>query len=71
MACYTFLAPERTRQQYREHKRTQDRKRSQDREHKQSALDSLTALPTLMSLTAPDVDDRSDSLPPLSPLFKV
>ncbi|KAK4319027.1 hypothetical protein Pmani_010006 [Petrolisthes manimaculis] len=65
------VSPERTRQQYREHKRTQDRRRSRDREHKQTTLDSLAVLPTLMSLTAPEVDDRSESLPPLSPLFKV
>ncbi|XP_069173757.1 mitogen-activated protein kinase kinase kinase 4 isoform X4 [Procambarus clarkii] len=62
-------APERTRQQYRERKRSMDRVRSQDREHKQSTLENLTNL--MNNLTTSDSDERCESLPPLSPAVKV
>lgn len=67
---YLLPAPERTRQQYREQKRSKDRLRSQEREHKQSTIENLSNL--MSALTAVDSsDERCESLPPLSPAVKV
>ncbi|XP_069944090.1 mitogen-activated protein kinase kinase kinase 4-like [Cherax quadricarinatus] len=61
-------SPEKTRQQYRERKRSMDRVRSQDREHKQSTLENLSNL--MSTSTTVDSDERCESLPPLSPAVK-
>ncbi|XP_042228698.1 mitogen-activated protein kinase kinase kinase 4-like isoform X2 [Homarus americanus] len=63
------VSPEKTRQQYREQKRSKDRVRSQDRELKQSTLDNPTN--AMSTLTTADTDERCESLPPLSPAVKV
>ncbi|XP_071530903.1 mitogen-activated protein kinase kinase kinase 4 [Panulirus ornatus] len=63
------VSPERTRQQYRERKRSKDRLRSQERERKQKTMENLSNL--MSTLTTVDSDERCESLPPLSPAVKV
>ncbi|XP_064092041.1 mitogen-activated protein kinase kinase kinase 4-like [Macrobrachium nipponense] len=65
-------SPERTRQQYKEQKRSKDRQRSQDREWKIKQIEPSTITQLLSTLgVSGELDDRSESLPPLSPAVKV
>lgn len=73
MHSYLFfcgpVAPERTRQHYRDRKRSKDRKRSQDRNRKQSTIENLASV--LSTLSTQECDERCESMPPLSPAYKV
>lgn len=66
---FVETAPERTRQQYREQRRSKDRKRSRERQRKKSTFENLASV--LSSLTTQESDERCESMPPLSPAYKV
>lgn len=63
------VSPERMRQQYREQRRSKDRKRSRERQRKKSTIENLASV--LSSLTTQESDERCESMPPLSPAYKV
>ncbi|XP_063864103.1 mitogen-activated protein kinase kinase kinase 4-like isoform X1 [Scylla paramamosain] len=62
-------SPERTRQHIRERKRSKDRKRSRERNRKKSTVENLASV--LSTLTTQESDERCESMPPLSPAYKV
>ncbi|MPC13299.1 hypothetical protein E2C01_006030 [Portunus trituberculatus] len=62
-------SPERTRQHLRERKRSKDRKRSRERNRKKSIIENLTSV--LSTLSTQECEERCESMPPLSPAYKV
>ncbi|KAG0721552.1 Mitogen-activated protein kinase kinase kinase 4 [Chionoecetes opilio] len=62
-------SPEITRQHYREQKRSKDRKRSRERNRKKSTIEDLSSV--LSALSTQECDERCESMPPLSPAYRV
>lgn len=53
----------------RERKRSKDRKRSRERNRKKSIIENLSSV--LSTLSTQESDERCESMPPLSPAYKV
>ncbi|KAK7021049.1 hypothetical protein SK128_007163 [Halocaridina rubra] len=65
-------SPERVRHQYREQKRSKERQRTHDREWKVTQIETTSLSHILTTLgVSEEIDDRTESLPPLSPAVKV